>query len=148
MGSNAVPNDPMLSKAYCEGRHARVQSALRTANPHPAGTPAYAAWDRGWLTYESGGTVVWTDCCADPPALAVRTVTAVEGADTMTVDVTVAPDIGCTIDLGDSTNEEMAPGDTVTHTYAAAGEYTITALIGSFELDSTTFTAVEVDPPL
>jgi hypothetical protein len=136
----------MLSRAYCEGRHARVQAAARTTNPHLAGTPAYGAWDRGWLTYEAGGSVVWTDCCADPPAIATRTVDAQDGADTMTVDVVVTPSITCTIDLGDGTIEEMEFNGIVTHTYAEPGTYVVTAKIGDLVLDTDTFLAEEIIP--
>lgn len=53
------------SKAYCEGRQASKAGALRNTNPHQNPSPAYSAWDAGWLTYVSGGgTTLAVDNCA------------------------------------------------------------------------------------
>ena len=53
------------SKAYAEGREASFAGALQNTNPHASGSPAYTAWDAGWLTYVSGGgTTLAVDNCA------------------------------------------------------------------------------------
>jgi len=53
------------SKAYCEGREASKAGALQNTNPHQNPSPAYTAWDAGWLTYVSGGgTTLPVDNCA------------------------------------------------------------------------------------
>lgn len=38
-----------LIRAYAEGRNAKAAGGLQTTNPHLAGTPAYTAWDNGWV---------------------------------------------------------------------------------------------------
>lgn len=54
-----------VSKAYCEGRQASAAGALQNTNPHQNPSPAYSAWDAGWLTYVSGGTTTLAvDNCA------------------------------------------------------------------------------------
>lgn len=53
------------SKAYCEGREASKASAAQNTNPHANPSPAYTAWDAGWLSYVSGGgTTLAVDNCA------------------------------------------------------------------------------------
>ena len=55
------------SKAYCEGRHAATDGALKATNPHPAGTTDADLWDTGWDSYAAGaGTPLDLDCCAEP----------------------------------------------------------------------------------
>ena len=67
MGNTDVPNDVALSRAYCEGRNAAYAGDLITTNPHPSGTPAADAWDRGWNSYNAGvGTALPQDCCDKP----------------------------------------------------------------------------------
>ena len=68
MGTTDVPNDPALSKAYCEGRSASVAGTLKANNPHPSGSANADAWDLGHDSYVSGGlTPGARDCCADLP---------------------------------------------------------------------------------
>jgi hypothetical protein len=53
------------SKAYAEGREASKASAAQNTNPHANPSPAYTAWDAGWLSYVSGGgTTLAVDNCA------------------------------------------------------------------------------------
>ncbi len=53
------------SKAYAEGREASKASAAQNTNPHANPSPAYTAWDAGWLSYVAGGTTTLAvDNCA------------------------------------------------------------------------------------
>ena len=67
MGNNDVPQDPALSRAYCEGRTAHIASWPGPAqNPHPEGTPAREAWRRGFDSWDSpSGDPSQRDCCAE-----------------------------------------------------------------------------------
>ena len=67
IGTNTVPNDPALSKAYCEGRIAAIQGwPGAVQNPHPDGTPANEVWARGMMSYNGpSGDPLPVDCCAE-----------------------------------------------------------------------------------
>ena len=65
IGSNVVPNDPALSRAYCEGRTAAAAGALIGTNPHPANTPANTIWGLGHQSWAADPAGVPRDCCAD-----------------------------------------------------------------------------------
>ncbi len=144
MGSKAVPNDPALSRAYCEGRAAAVKGAASNTNPHVAGSPANAAWGRGWATYEAAGTISVRDCCANPMKLAARTMAGV--VTDLSVAFTVSPAIPCEIDPGDGSPRISAPAGTATHVYAAEGTYTAIAYIGGLKLAQATVDPVEPAP--
>ncbi len=45
--------EPILSRAYCEGRGVALAGGLQNTNPHTAGSEAAIAWDSGWT--QSGG---------------------------------------------------------------------------------------------
>lgn len=63
-GDTKVPNDPMLVKAYCEGR--ALAAAGGSANPHPANSPnnlAFAAGIASWIADPAGAL---RDCCDLP----------------------------------------------------------------------------------
>jgi hypothetical protein len=121
-GDFANPNDPMLAKAYCEGRKASIAGAAIGTNPHPANSPANLAWARGHASYESTGTVTGRDCCAEPWKLQARSfvLTVLD----LGVTLATTPAMKVTIDWGDGTVAEDADGD-VAHTYADEGEYTV-----------------------
>jgi hypothetical protein len=122
MGNLAVPNDPMLAKAFCEGRRAKYAGALSTANPHGATTPAGEAWARGWGSYTAGGTLKPRDCCADLPSVPTGGDFDSVVAD-MTVTVTATPAVPFTIDWGDGGAVVDDADGTAAHTYAAEGDY-------------------------
>lgn len=66
-GLNSVPNDPALSKSYCEGRKSSIDNwPGAVQNPHPDGSPANEAWSRGFLSYNGpSGDLLPVDCCAE-----------------------------------------------------------------------------------
>jgi hypothetical protein len=68
IGTENVPNDPILSKAYAEGRKAAVTAEGLGANPHTEGTPEYRAWAGGYVTHFANpdNLEAGRDCCADP----------------------------------------------------------------------------------
>jgi hypothetical protein len=67
-GTIEVPSNPILSRAYCEGRNVATNGGALTDNPHDGdGTPEETAWDTGFNSYNGGvGTALAQDCCADP----------------------------------------------------------------------------------
>jgi hypothetical protein len=116
------PNDPMLAKAYCEGRRASAAGVLIGSNPHPANSPANAAWARGHASYESTGTVTGRDCCAELWKLQARSFTLTP--TDLDVVLATTPAMKVTIDWGDGTVEEDVDGD-VSHSYAVENDYTV-----------------------
>jgi ribosome modulation factor len=132
-GMENAGNDPLLARAYCEGRRASVAGSLITTCPHAAGTAEYTAWRSGWYTYAASGTIVEQDGCdlatkAIAPVITIANV----GADTTgaTYSATTAAGAGPNrIDWGDGTSTERQPGDEtpLTHKYAASGTYKITS---------------------
>ena len=64
-GTNDVPRDTKLSRAYCEGRAAAAAGDLVGTNPHPASTPANTIWAAGHGSWSANPSGVARDCCAD-----------------------------------------------------------------------------------
>jgi hypothetical protein len=54
---------PRVAKAFCEGRKAQVDGALKTTNPFTAGQEDenLAAWDNGW---DAAAAADPPGCCA------------------------------------------------------------------------------------
>lgn len=144
--------DPVLSRAYCEGRRASVAGSLITTCPHLSGTPEYVAWRSGWYTYAASGTIVEKDNCdlATKAIVPVITIANV-GVDTTgaTYSATTAEGAGPNrIDWGDGTSVERQPGDSgpIPHKYAASGTYTITSnYLGAVRYTKTQ--VVTITPP-
>lgn len=67
-GTDDVPNDVALSKAYCEGRAAARAGGTLVDDPHPAGSPASVAWLAGLASWDADPATnpLGRDCCADP----------------------------------------------------------------------------------
>lgn len=65
MGNIDVPNNPILSRAYCEGRRLKADAYPGAwKNPHPEGSPANLAAKRGGDSWDSPtGDVSPRDCC-------------------------------------------------------------------------------------
>ena len=63
-GDTKTPNDPMIVKAYCEGRS--TAAAGGSTNPHPAGSPNNAAFAAGLASWIADPAGVARDCCAVP----------------------------------------------------------------------------------
>ena len=64
---DSIPPYERHSKAYCEGRKAKIDGELISANPHPSGSEANTAWAAGFNQYNVAGAVQDRDCCADLP---------------------------------------------------------------------------------
>jgi PKD repeat protein len=134
------PNDPMLAKAYCEGRTTAVKGGATSANPHGSTTPAGLAWLRGFASYEAAGTITGRDNCAEPWKLAARTFT-ITPTD-LTAALVTSPAMAVTVDWGDGTIVADADG-TVSHTYEAEGDYTVRTYFQGMMLNSQIVTVVE-----
>lgn len=67
--TNAVNiKDPVLARAYCEGRKAKKAAGAGTpTNPYTSGTPEYTAFDNGVSSWVNGGTDGARDHCDDLP---------------------------------------------------------------------------------
>jgi len=82
MGNDRVPNDPLLSRAYCEGRAQKV-SGNSYSNPHAVvDNAAHNAFDRGFISNVPGGTneTTFVDCCCDPRIASENAVPDVVGS--------------------------------------------------------------------
>lgn len=68
--------DPVLSRAYCEGRIAQIRAnevgRYPAPNKHRAGTPEHYAFQKGLESWEPDGIDQPPDCCAELPRLGRR----------------------------------------------------------------------------
>lgn len=62
IGDPSLKARPRELKAFAEGRQASIALEAANTNPHVADTPEAEAWDRGWETWEAGGTDRYLDC--------------------------------------------------------------------------------------
>ena len=60
--------DPRNTRAYAEGRMAKMKLQPADTNPHYFGSAAHSAWQRGWNSVLSpDGPIKQKDCVAYPP---------------------------------------------------------------------------------
>lgn len=65
-GDTKVPNDPMIVKAYCEGRQSAKDGNLSSVNPHPIGTVNWQSWATGHSSWTEDPAGVGRDACDLP----------------------------------------------------------------------------------
>jgi len=140
-GSEALPANARVAKAYTQGRQVSQASGSINSNPHTAGTPEARAWDNGFRLYTVEGVTLTITATADPEELTG-----------LTYDFSLSATVPAVYHWEDSSGPEFSETGVAKHAFPEWGNYVVEVLVlgevVATESVSVTYKHIELPRPI